>query len=68
MDHPEQKIAGGSLNKHDRIVEFYEFHPLSQRIQNGLQLVGLMMIGDYRRELEEARNDAAQLSDNYRNV
>ncbi|ASN39656.1 hypothetical protein CGQ24_11925 [Arthrobacter sp. 7749] len=68
MSTPSHTANGSRLRDHDRIVEVYEFESLVGRIQSVLELMGTLTIGDYKRELEEARNDSGRLTENYGNA
>ncbi|MGY3318655.1 hypothetical protein [Arthrobacter sp. TE12232] len=52
-------------DRHDRVVEHYEMPALIERIQNVLDVNGVLTVADYRRELTAARNDAQEHSASY---
>lgn len=46
------------LNQYDRSIEGYELDEFVRRIANVLYEHGVLTVADYKRELQEARNDA----------
>jgi hypothetical protein len=54
------EVAAHLTEPFDRLVEHYEMEPLVARIQEMLDVNGVLTVADYREALTAARNDGSR--------